>query len=312
MLGQHSQLGQGPILKQVGLGIHSPKISNVSLLQNSPMQHIPMQPQPGAQPVQAAPPMFAQPFSGQIAFRPSGPLGTLHPVGLRAPSIRPVPGVRNFSVHNQQYGEQNDDSLSDPDLANLRELRKTSGLTHIPVASSLVAFKKCAPNSQLSKDQFLGAYQQELRKYGVPLPDMDTQNKVFALFDRDNNDVVDMMELICGISLLCQGAEDDKIQAVFSIFDENNNGFITMDEMFKFLSSVYKVVLTPKVTQTMKQMGVEAESAEDLASVTCLACFKAADLNNDGKLSLDEFKNWFYGTQDGPKTGLSPGSRLLY
>merc|ERR1719263_2613031 len=102
------------------------------------------------------------------------------------------------------------------------------------------------------------------------------------------------MELICGISLLCQGSEDEKIQAVFDVFDENGDGVISMDEMFKFLTSVFKVVLTPNVMQVMNSMGVTVESAEDLASVTALECFKAADLNQDGKLSISEFKNWFY------------------
>ena len=32
------------------------------------------------------------------------------------------------------------------------------------------------------------------------------------------------MELVCGISLLCKGSEDDKIQAVFKVFDENDDG----------------------------------------------------------------------------------------
>merc|ERR1712066_605333 len=110
----------------------------------------------------------------------------------------------------------------------------------------------------------------------------------------DDNGVVDMMELICGISLLCSGSEDDKIQAVFNIFDENGDGFISMDEMYKFLTSVFKVVLTPNVMAVMNSMGVQVDSAEDLASVTALECFKTADLNQDGKLSLQEFTTWFF------------------
>merc|ERR1711972_1172583 len=126
----------------------------------------------------------------------------------------------------------------------------------------------------------------------IEAPEQSVQNAVFDLFDRDDNNVVDMMELICGISLLCPGTEDDKIHAVFDIFDENGDGFISMDEMFKFLTAVFKVVLTPNVMGVMRSMGVEVDSAEDLASVTSLECFKAADLNHDGKLNVDEFKKW--------------------
>merc|ERR1712118_580159 len=106
------------------------------------------------------------------------------------------------------------------------------------------------------------------------MPGDNVKHAVFDLFDRDDNGVVDNMELICGISLLCQCTEEDKIHAVFDIFDENGDGFISMDEMFKFLTSVFKVVLTPQVMGVMQSMGVEVESAEDLASVTSLECFK--------------------------------------
>merc|ERR1719460_92727 len=129
-----------------------------------------------------------------------------------------------------------------------------------------------------------------LSDHGVDAPNKQVQDAVFDLFDRDDNNVVDMMELICGISLLCSGSEDDKIHAVFNVFDENGDGFISMDEMFKFLTSVFKVVLTPNVMGVMNSMGVAVESAEDLASVTALECFKAADLNHDGRLSVTEFK----------------------
>merc|ERR1712014_189833 len=129
---------------------------------------------------------------------------------------------------------------------------------------------------------------------------------VFDLFDRDDNQVVDMMELICGISLLCQGSEDEKIQAVFNVFDENGDGFISMDEMFKFLTSVFKVVLTPNVMGVMRSMGVQVDSAEDLASVTSLECFKGADLNHDGKLSLQEFTTWFFAPKNDPSFLFSP------
>merc|ERR1711924_341187 len=105
---------------------------------------------------------------------------------------------------------------------------------------------------------------------------------------------------ICGVSLLSTGSEEDKIHAVFDVFDENGDGVISMDEMYKFLTSVFKVVLTPNVMGVMNTMGVQVESPEDLASVTALECFKTADLNHDGKLSVSEFKSWFYAPRHDP------------
>lgn len=272
MLGQPMQYNQGPMLKpvglvrpQLGMTLTAPMARNVQ-----------------DQPAQVGQPGFAR-------------MGGFQPIGLRPPTIRPMQDVRTFQNGPQQYRQmqQHDCTREDPQIAKLRELRNSSGLKHIPVASSLLAFRS-KKNPELSSDDFLDAYRHLLTSFNVPIPDQDTQNRVFALFDKDSNKVVDMIELVCGISLLCKGDEDDKIEAIFNVFDENGDGFITMDEMFKFLTGVYKVVLSAKVQQTMKQIGVDAESPEDLASVTALECFKTADLNGDGKLSLHEFKHWFY------------------
>lgn len=199
----------------------------------------------------------------------------------------------------------------DPQLQNLKELRKNSGLKTVPVAAGLQQLKAAAVDGKLGREQFLQVYQELLEAHGIELPSMEVRNAVFDLFDRDGNHVVDMMEIICGISLLCAGKEDDKINAVFDVFDENGDGFISMDEMFKFLTSVFKVVLTPNVITVMNSMGVTVESAEDLASVTSLECFKTADLNHDGKLSVSEFKNWFYAPRNDPSFLFSPVRKLL-
>mmetsp|Transcript_139162 Transcript_139162/g.444076 ORF Transcript_139162/g.444076 Transcript_139162/m.444076 type:complete len:362 (+) Transcript_139162:86-1171(+) len=199
----------------------------------------------------------------------------------------------------------------DPQLQNLKELRKTSGLKQVPVGLGLATLKARAVEGKLTREQFGETYKEILAAHSIEAPGEEVQNAVFDLFDRDDNNIVDMMELICGISLLCSGSEDDKIHAVFEVFDENGDGFISMDEMFKFLTSVFKVVLTPNVMAVMNSMGVTVESAEDLASVTSLECFKTADLNHDGKLSVTEFKNWFYAPRNDPSFMFSPVRNLL-
>ena len=39
---------------------------------------------------------------------------------------------------------------------------------------------------------------------------------------------------------VAHAVQDDKIHAVFGIFDENGDGYISLDEMYKFLTSVFK------------------------------------------------------------------------
>lgn len=212
------------------------------------------------------------------------------------------------SQTQQAYEAKHKDDVQ---LSNLKEVRKSSGLKGVPVGEALQGFKRAAVDGSLTREQFLVAYAQVLTAHQVEVPGDAVKNAVFDLFDRDDNNVVDMMELICGVSLLCSGGEDDKIHAVFDVFDENGDGMISMDEMFKFLSSVFKVVLTPNVRDVMNNMGVSVESPEDLASVTALECFKTADLNHDGKLSVEEFKNWFYAPRNDPSFMFSPVRKML-
>jgi Ca2+-binding EF-hand superfamily protein len=202
--------------------------------------------------------------------------------------------------------------VTDEKLNNLKEVRAACGLQHIPVATGLQTFKATAQDGKLSKDLFQQSYVDLLAAHGVSAPSEAVCVAVFDLFDRDQNGVVDMMELVCGISLLCQGTEDDKIAAVFKAFDEDGDGFVSMEEMNTFLLSVFRVVLTPAVAGIMRAQGVEVDSAEDLAAVTTEECFKDADLNHDGRLSIDEFRKWFYEPSTDPSLVFSPIKNIFH
>jgi len=239
---------------------------------------------------------------------------------IQSGTVRPATVISSQATIGQSnvYVQQNASQAAyeakhqdDPQLQNLKELRKSCGLKSVSVNDALQAFKQGAIDGQLTREQFFVVHAQIMQQFGVEMPPDDVKNAVFDLFDRDDNGVVDMMELICGASLLCTGSEEDKIHAVFNVFDENGDGVISMDEMFKFLTSVFKVVLTPNVMAVMNTMGVTVESPEDLASVTALECFKTADLNHDGRLSVDEFKNWFFAPRNDPSFLFSPVRKLL-
>jgi Ca2+-binding EF-hand superfamily protein len=202
--------------------------------------------------------------------------------------------------------------VTDEKLNNLKEVRAACGLQHIPVAVGLSTFKAIAQDGKLNKDLFDKAYVDLLAAHGVSAPSENVTVAVFDLFDRDQNGIVDMMELVCGISLLCQGTEDDKIAAVFKAFDEDGDGFVSMQEMNTFLLSVFRVVLTPAVAGIMRAQGVEVDSAEDLATVTTEECFKDADLNHDGRLSIDEFRKWFYEPSTDPSLVFSPIKNIFH
>jgi len=202
--------------------------------------------------------------------------------------------------------------ITDSKLNNLKEVRSASGLWAVPVGTGLLTIKKAAAAEKFEKGAFTAAYVALLEAHSIEPPSQDVCNAVFELFDRDGNGIVDMMELVCGMSLLCQGTEQEKIEAVFSAFDEDGDKFVSMDEMNKFLLSVFRVVLTPAVIGIMRAQGVEVDSPEDLAWVTTQECFKDADKNHDKKLSLEEFSKWFNEPSTDPSLVFSPIKNIFH
>ena len=97
------------------------------------------------------------------------------------------------------------------------------------------------------------------------------------------NQRVDFAELASGLSVLCGGPRDDKVEAAFALFDINGDGFISLEEMQSYLVSVFKVLyhLQPEIES---RVGV---GPTELGEVTAMQAFEDADLNHDGKISYD-------------------------
>jgi len=254
-------------------------------------------------------PRVARVAAKAVDSRPEAksPQIALSPPRQLAKAASPQRGQEGQPADNDQLNDTKDDAR----LQSLKALQKTCGLKDVPVGEALPSFKFSAAEGRLTREQFVACHRKLLTDRGLAVPSDDVCNAVFDLVDRDKNHVVDLMEIVCGMSLLCSGTQEEKFEAVFAIFDENGDGYISMDEMFTFLTSVFNVVLTPDVLNTMNSMGVRVESAEDLAAVTAMECFKTADLNHDQKLSIGEFQNWFYSPKHDPAFLFSPMKGLL-
>ncbi|KAG8563293.1 hypothetical protein GDO81_016007 [Engystomops pustulosus] len=156
----------------------------------------------------------------------------------------------------------------------------------LPMDAGLVEFTKISRKLNLKWDNFqkqLEVYASiaDLSKGGrigmeefagyLKLPVSDVLKELFALFDRNKDGTIDFREYVIGIAILCNPANsEDTIQMAFKLFDIDGDGSITQDEFSSLLRS---------------SLGVPDLDVSKL--------FQDMDADESGKLSYDEFKNFF-------------------
>jgi len=128
-------------------------------------------------------------------------------------------------------------------------------------------------------------------------------NRIFDVFDRDRNGFVDHAEFVAGLSLLCRASSDDKIRAAFNLFDLDGDGWVTYDEMLRYMISFFEVCFA--LDSSMKKRFTNI-TAEQVGTATANHCFVRADANNDGRISLDEFRTWCNSDDSVAKSGIIP------
>jgi Ca2+-binding EF-hand superfamily protein len=157
-------------------------------------------------------------------------------------------------------------------------------------------------------------------------------NRLFELFTTpESPGMVSFDEVVSGLSVLCGGTHEDKMRAAFELYDINSDGFIrcgarapranssrttrttnssfvlaspaSFEEMVTYLTSVFKVLFVTNDDirwHWEEEMGV---SAEQLGQLTAESAFEEADLNEDGRLSFEEFSIWYRNREVGDEDG---------
>eukprot|EP00928_Gymnodinium_smaydae_P038960 TRINITY_DN26737_c0_g4_i1.p1 TRINITY_DN26737_c0_g4~~TRINITY_DN26737_c0_g4_i1.p1 ORF type:complete len:177 (+),score=38.62 TRINITY_DN26737_c0_g4_i1:88-618(+) len=121
-------------------------------------------------------------------------------------------------------------------------------------------------NGQLDPNEILGV---------AELTENPLVQRVISVFDKDSSGTVSFIEFLLGLSKLAAGtSEEAKLQFAFSIYDVNKDGYISNGDLFQ----VMKMMVGDNLGEVQLQQLVDRQMV-------------IADVDGDGKLSFEEFKN---------------------
>ncbi|KAI9007326.1 hypothetical protein BC832DRAFT_554991 [Gaertneriomyces semiglobifer] len=84
--------------------------------------------------------------------------------------------------------------------------------------------------------------------------------RIFAFFDRDDDQVISFEELVMGLSILCKGGIDERIRWAFRGYDLNGDGYISRPELHQMFKAYFhlSMELVRDVVKTMEEGMMES------------------------------------------------------
>jgi Ca2+-binding EF-hand superfamily protein len=136
---------------------------------------------------------------------------------------------------------------------------------------------------------------------------------IFAAFDRDGNGRPSVIDVACGLTVLCQGKKSDKLEFAFEVLDKNKRGLLSRQDMSKYLRSfltvLMSVALTPALSQNSSSDSMTTmDGAQCEISVPTLQCAVTAGADwaaeqafrefdggrkKNTSMSFDDFAEWY-------------------
>lgn len=120
-------------------------------------------------------------------------------------------------------------------------------------------------------------------------------DRLFHLLDINCDGTVDLSEFVCGLSMLCKGSVEEKLELSFKAYDIDGNGFISKDELALMFKSAWIAGFRALcATHGNEELSMEDlnEFSEEMATLFADNAFDTLDTNGDGQLSFEEFKEF--------------------
>ncbi|NXU05648.1 EFCB1 protein, partial [Buphagus erythrorhynchus] len=114
-------------------------------------------------------------------------------------------------------------------------------------------------------------------------------DRVFSIFDRDNDGCITVVEWVEGLGVLLRGTLEEKMKFCFTIYDLNGDGYISREEMFQMLKN--SLLIQPADEEPDEGVKDLVEIAlKKMASTYLFVPFLLQDYDHDGKLSFTDFE----------------------
>jgi len=151
-----------------------------------------------------------------------------------------------------------------------QDLEKNTHFTRVELKTLYKKFKDENPNGFITKATLI----KSLELMGLK-PDTFMAQRVFSVYDKNGDGVIDFKECVAFLSVLAKGTQEEKIEFSFHLYDENGDGRITKLEFRKMISSLAKT----------KNMTWDANKITE-------QFFAVAHQNKENEITLDEFKKY--------------------
>lgn len=203
----------------------------------------------------------------------------------------------DFETFKRWYSDSSEDILTKPmDLTEARYLTNLSAYNVSRLVLCLEAFAtpmekaRSAKLLGLNRQGYNGAFQHILEGNMFSKTERKASkemiNRIYLSLHQDG--WIPMSVLSAGLSILCHGTEENKVESIFNLFDTNEDDAISKNEMLLYLYAVYNVLFAVQPV-----LFVNLPPIKELCKATMLNIFATADVNQDGSLNRQEFHRWY-------------------